>query len=153
VYIIPKVWYKGLMNLPRFLIQPSRLSLIAFIFIFLPCFGQSDEGTVLLFNDTPYHLNATLLAADGTVLGQVSLKAGQQTNFTKDLLPTRYQLPMNPDTSLTPYTVIWKCHTEGIYAIGSNVSPGSLVRATLCDGQKFCPPPKPQTPPNPQSGK
>lgn len=99
-----------------------------------------NSGTILLLNDTPFILTAIIQAADGTYLGQFSIQPNQQQNFTTNLLTTPYHKPGAPALSLTPYTVIWQCPSEGYYSSCSQVSPGSLVKANDCPGEHFCRP-------------
>lgn len=113
------------------------------IFLFLiPCFlfAGTDSGSILLWNDAPFILTATIQASDGTFLGQFTMQPNQQKNFTQNLSPTQYVHPGAPQVSLTPYVVIWQCPAEGFYSMCSKVSPGAMVKANDCDGNKFCSP-------------
>ena len=115
------------------------------IFLFpLFVFASTDQGSVLLLNDSSFILTATIQASDGTFLGQFSIQPGQQKNFTSSLNPTGYKRPGAPNTSLTPYTVIWQCPSEGYYSMCATVSPGSLCKANDCPGNHFCSP-KPES--------
>ena len=105
----------------------------------------SDSGSVMLLNDAPFILTAVIQAADGTYLGQFSIQPGQQQTFTTNLWSTDYKRPGTPNVSLTPYSVIWQCPSEGYYSMCSQVSPGALCTANGCPGPHFCspkPPPK-----------
>lgn len=117
--------------------------LFILFFPFLLKAGTND-GTLLLHNDTTMILTAVIQASDGTYLGQFTVQPGQQRNFTTNMLTTGYVHPGTPDISLTPYTVIWQCPSEGIYSICTGVSPGSYVKASLCEGAHFCAPKKEQ---------
>lgn len=108
----------------------------------LPLFAGTDDGSILLRNDTTVILTAVIRASDGRYLGQVTLQPGEQKNFTQTLVPTRYVRPPAPDVSMTPYTVIWQCPSEGIYSICDGVSPGAYVNATVCSGSHYCSPKK-----------
>jgi hypothetical protein len=122
------------------------------IWFFIPLFllaGGTVSGTILLYNDSPFILTATIQASDGTYLGQFSIQPNQQKNFTTNLSPTGYAHPGRPDVSLTPYTVIWQCPSEGFYSMCTRVSPGSMVRANDCEGYRFCNPK--EQPPAPAS--
>lgn len=112
------------------------------LFPFLAQAGGVDSGSILLHNDTTIILTAIIQAADGSYLGQFSVQPGQQRNFTTNLFPTTYKRPGTPDISLTPYTVIWQCPSEGIFSMCTGVQPGSYVRATWCQGNHFCAPKK-----------
>lgn len=100
----------------------------------------TDSGSVLLYNDSPFILTATIQASDGTYLGQFTVQPSQQKNFTTNLSPTDYTHPGKPDVSLTPYTVIWQCPSEEVYGMCSGVSPGAMVKANDCPGTHFCKP-------------
>jgi hypothetical protein len=106
----------------------------------LKAFAGTNDGTLLLHNDTTMILTAVIQASDGTYLGQFSVQPGQQKNFTTNLLTTQYVKPGTPNVSLTPYTVTWQCPSQGIFSMCTGVSPGSYVRATICEGSHFCAP-------------
>lgn len=110
--------------------------------IFLPLigFGGVDTGSILLYNDSPFILTATIQASDGTYLGEFSIQPNQQKNFTTNLSPTQYSHPGRPDVSLTPYIVTWQCPSEGYYSMCTQVSPGSMIKANDCPGYRFCSP-------------
>ena len=113
---------------------------VAFLFPMM-LIGQSrgSGGTLLLINDSNYILSATIQAANGSFLGEMTAQPGQQSHYTPTYQePTNYTTPGSPSSSLTPYTVIWVCPSEGIYSLCSNVSPGSLVRANGCPGYRYC---------------
>jgi hypothetical protein len=113
---------------------------------FLPalCWAISGDntGSVLLLNDSPFILTATIQASDGSYLGEFSVQPGQQKNFTQNLSTTPFRHSGTPDVSLTPFTVVWQCPSEGFYSMCSQVSPGSLVSANNCPGSHFCSPKK-----------
>src|SRR5690348_2535729 len=113
-------------------------------FMWLPLAIQAGplDGSLLLHNDSTVILTAIIQASDGSYLGQFSVQPGQQKNFTTNMFPTGYIRPPSPDISLTPYTVIWQCPSEGIFAVQIGVQPGSYVRATWGDGSHFCAPKK-----------
>ncbi len=100
----------------------------------------TNSGSVLLYNDSPFILTATIVAYDGSYLGQFSVQPGQQRNFTQNLNPTPYHHPGAPDISLTPYRVIWQCSSDDYYSLCDNVSPGAMVRANDCVGYRVCRP-------------
>lgn len=111
----------------------------------------STEGTLLLHNDTTMILTAVIQASDGSYLGQFSVQPGQQKNFTTNLYPSSYERPGTLNISITPYTVIWQCPSEGIFSMCTNVSPGAYVKATFCNGNHFCAPKKKLEKPPPAS--
>src|SRR5689334_10343120 len=111
----------------------------------------SNDGTILLMNDSPFILTATIQAADGTFLGQNTVQPGQQITWTSSLNPTQYKHPGAPKVSLTPYTVIWQCSSEEFYSMCPSVAPGSLIRANDCQGARICKPKKKQDQSSPAS--
>jgi hypothetical protein len=117
----------------------SRLILIL-VCSCLSLSAGTDSGSLLLLNDSAFILTANIQASDGTFLGQISVQPGQQANFTTNLLTTGYIHPGRPNVSLTPYTVIWQCPSEGYYSMSNQVSPGSLITANGCPGNHFCAP-------------
>jgi hypothetical protein len=96
----------------------------------------------MLQNDSVHILTATIIASDGSYLGQFTVQPGQQRNFTTNLRNTGYTHPGTPDISLTPYTVIWQCPSDEIYSQNTVVSPGSLVKPGLGFGPLICRPKK-----------
>lgn len=119
------------------------------LWILLPFFvwASVDSGTVLLLNDSPFILTATIQASNGTYLGEMTLQPNQQQNFTTNLSPTDYVHPGRPQVSLTPYIVIWQCPSKDFYSMCTRVSPGAMVRANDCQGLRYCgPKPEPRKP-------
>jgi hypothetical protein len=118
------------------------------IFFPLSVFASPNTNTVILYNDTVFILTAIVQASDGSYLGQFTVQPGQQRNFTTNLYTTNFENPGQPDISLTPYTVIWQCPSEGFYGTCTGVSPGAYVRASDSAGPHFCSPkPKDQKSP------
>ena len=122
------------------------------VFLFLPFLARAgtNDGMIRLHNDTTMILTAIIQASDGSYLGQFSVQPGQQRNWTTNMLPTNYVRPGSPDISLTPYTVVWQCPSQGIFSLCTGVSPGAYVKATVCEGSHFCAPKqelKKETPP------
>jgi hypothetical protein len=114
----------------------------------LLAFAGTNSGTILLLNDSPFILTATIQASDGTYLGQFTIQPGQQKNVTQNLFTTQYEHPGAPEVSLTPFTVIWQCASEDFYSMCTGVSPGALIRANDCAGTRVCKPkPEQKTPP------
>lgn len=124
---------------------------LSFLFPWTLIAGGINSGSVLLLNDAPFILSATIQGSDGTFLGQITLQPGEQKNFTQNLSPTGYEHPGAPQISLTPYTVIWQCASDDYYSMCNNVSPGSLVRANDCFGYRICRPKKEAKPAPPAS--
>lgn len=104
------------------------------------CIAGANTGSILLINDSVFILTATIQASDGTYLGEFSIQPGQQKNFTQNLSTTMFRHPGMPDVSLTPFTVVWQCPSEGFYSVCTQVSPGALVTANGCPGNHFCNP-------------
>lgn len=116
------------------------LHLISILFAPLLLLAGTNDGSIFLHNNTTYILTAVIQASDGSYLGQFSVQPGQQRNFTTNMFVTPYVHPGTPDISLTPYTVIWQCPSQGLYATCTNVSPGAYIKASDCDGNRFCAP-------------
>lgn len=118
----------------------SKLSVLFALWVPFALWAGTDSGSIMLVNDSPFILSAVIQAADGTFLGQFSIQPGQQKNFTTNLSSTGYKKPGTPNVSLTPYTVIWQCPSEGHYSMCTQVSPGALCKANECPGPHFCRP-------------
>ena len=119
------------------------VKLQAFLFLCCICFSSAYAGSVWLLNDAPYTLTATVKSADGTVLGSVTVKAGQQNSWVTSLSPQDLNSQYEVINSSTPYTVTWQCEHGGFYSFCVGVSPGGLVTANQCEGAHYCqPPPK-----------
>ena len=112
------------------------------LFIPMVLIGQSraPTGSLFLYNDTAFILTATVQASDGTFMGESSIQPGQQSYYSANFQPTPYQRADWPAYSLTPYTVIWQCPSEGYYSLCNDVSPGAMVRASSCPGNHYCDP-------------
>lgn len=93
-------------------------------------------NSLTLFNNSPFTLTATVLAADGTNLGQFTINPqnGAQWSDQYEMEGTS----ANPNASQTPYTVIWYC-PEGVeYGINQQQSPGAYVTAGSAQGNLSC---------------
>lgn len=101
-------------------------------------------GEITLHNDSPHILTASVFAASGDFLGQITLQPGQQKNFTTNLYSTNLNRPGRPDVSITPYRVIWQCSEGGVYSMCTDGSAGAYIRANACPGQLVCTPKKDQ---------
>jgi hypothetical protein len=125
-------------------LRKGARSFVHAIFLGYPVlvWSGTNDGTLLLLNDSAYILTATIQAADGSFLGQYTIQPGQQRNVTQNLFTTPYKRPGSPDISLTPYTVIWQCSSSEPYSMCTDASPGALVRATVCPGVRACRPRK-----------
>ena len=102
--------------------------------------GGTNSGSVFLLNDSPFILTATVLGADGSFLGELTVQPGEQTKFTQNFNSTNYDHPGFPSVSFTPYTIVWQCPSQGYYSVCTQVSPGSFVKASGCPGTYFCSP-------------
>jgi len=118
------------------------------LFVFL--FSQSAFSGVYLYNNTPFILNAKVMAANGTNIGEKQLQP-EETKYLEDQLGSSnpvgtgdQKLFENYKDSMTPYQVFWYC-TEGdqtLYAMCTTVSAGATVLAASCSGPCYCQPPK-----------
>jgi len=104
----------------------------------LAAMAGTGDGSILLYNDSIHILTATIVASDGSYLGQFTIQPGQQRNFTSNLYPTGYKSPGAPDISMTPYTVVWQCPSDDVYSQNTVVGPGSLAKASLGFGPMIC---------------
>lgn len=109
--------------------------IILLILQFIPLYSG-----LFLLNDTPFILTAIIESASGELLNQVNISPGEHNNWTRDTAPTGLDVPETPASSITPYTVIWRCPNGGNFSLCYNVSPGALVRASECSGAHFCKP-------------
>jgi hypothetical protein len=114
------------------------------LLLFLPFLlrAGTNDGMIRLHNDTTMILTAIIQGSDGSYLGQFSVQPGQQKNWTTNMTPTQYVHPGTPNISLTPFTVIWQCPSQGIFSMCTGVSPGAYIKATICEGSRFCAPKK-----------
>jgi len=117
---------------------------LLFLALSFPFF--SSANSLRFYNDSPFKLSATILGADGTLLGQMII------------YPTKYAYWSDSynsaDTfSYTPYTIIWQCDDGSEYGIWTQVSQGATVTAQGSEGARICKPqkqklPSPMTPAN-----
>jgi hypothetical protein len=118
--------------------------------LFVIFFSQNGFSGVYLYNNTPFILNAKVMAANGTEIGGKQLQP-EETKYLEDQLgssnpvgtgdPRSFQ---NYKESMTPYQVFWYC-TEGdqsLYATCTAVAAGATVMAASCTGPCYCQPPK-----------
>jgi hypothetical protein len=119
--------------------------LLYFVFTISCCFSQ--DATISLLNDSPYFLRVTVQSAGGTYLGGEALQAGEFKQWTTKFKPDQLKVPGTPNSSLTPFTVIWRCEHGGFYSVCNQASPGSLIRANICPGAHYCAPKEKESPP------
>lgn len=118
---------------------------------------HSAEASLFMMNDSPFKMKATIMAANGTNLGEKVLEP-QESGYFEDSLgqsdPTgQHQTPYgNTPNSMTPYTVFWYCMSGTSYSTCTNVAAGALVTPGQCDGAKYCKPPKQSQQQTPSNG-
>ncbi len=120
-------------------------TIVAIVFCLAAAAGNaapSTPGSLMLLNDSPFILTATVYAKSGEYLGQVTIQPGAQSNFTTNLSSTGIDRPGMPSVSITPYRVVWQCASGGYYSMCASVATGSLVRANECPGLQYCNPKK-----------
>jgi hypothetical protein len=100
----------------------------------------AQEAAINLINDSPFSLRVSVQSADGTYLGGDKIAPGEFKRWTTTFKPTDLDVPDTPNASLTPFTVIWRCEQGDFYSMCDGVSPGSLVRASICPGAHYCKP-------------
>jgi hypothetical protein len=125
-----------------------RRFLIFFVLIGSCCLKAES---VFLLNDSPYALTAIVQGADGSLLGEVTIQAGEQNTLTVGDNRTQLNTPSTPRASITPFYVIWKCPYGGYYSICSSITPGAMARASGGDGDRTCQP-KPKKKENKNKG-
>lgn len=92
------------------------------------CFGAS----VIVYNDSPYPLNTTILSASGQQLKTVHILPQKKFEWDADS-------PLNTNQSQTPYTVLFQCQMGEHFGTCKNVGPGAWVTASSATGgQGFC---------------
>ncbi len=110
-----------------------------FIFFLLVFFkGALFSFSLLLINDSAFELTAIIHAADGTILGQVILKSGQQMRWSTEMAGVKSTVVYNNVYSNTPLQVVWKCGFQGYYSVNKDVSAGATVSANSGEGSKAC---------------
>lgn len=109
----------------------SKLLLASLILCFIPLFG----GSLRVVNDSPYHLSAKILAADGSHKGSISLNPQQQGQW-QDFSGG------NTAWSQTPYTVVLTCRNGKQFGVIIGVQQGATVSAMSASGPRYCEKPK-----------
>ena len=124
--------------------KKTKFSFLIFIFFFF-C-GTAYAMSLTLYNDSPYELTVLIKSANGKLLGQVIIPPGEEKIWNTELSSsTKYDIEENvnqPEQSLTPYIVIWKCPHGGYYSVCTSVETGSTVNANFCPGDHYCRPKK-----------
>lgn len=114
------------------------------MFIFL-CFCFYCDGSLKLYNDSPYKLRAVIRAGDGTYVGEMIILP-EHFNTWSDAYPSfgpgGQNFSMQPYRSQTPYTVQWFCLDGGQFGVCQDVATGAAVLASGCEGPRYCKPQK-----------
>jgi len=93
-------------------------------------------ATVRIINDSPFELQALVLAATGEVMGRTALQPQGQYSWENSNINTA-------DNSMSPFTVVFHCKTNGgLYGSIGNVTTGSMVQASTASGARYCAPKK-----------
>jgi hypothetical protein len=100
--------------------------------------NAATPGTLLLMNDSPFILTASVYTQYGEFLGQSTIQSGQQAHITVNLYSTPINRPGAPNFNITPYRIIWQCAGGNIYSMCTDGATSSLIRATLCPGLLVC---------------
>lgn len=91
------------------------------------------SGAVSIFNDSPFPLHAQVLAADGRLLGAITIDPQTQKSWNDPNL-------VENNTPTTPYTVIFYCLEGDEYGIVTDVAEAATVTASSTQGKKICKP-------------
>jgi hypothetical protein len=119
-----------------------------FTCVFLCTQVVAFANSLTLFNDSPFVLNATIMGADGSNLGQFTIQPQNAAQWSNQFEQEgTYQ---DPSMSQTPYTVIWYCAEGTEYGISTGQAAGSYVMAQSSQGGRYCQPKKQQGPQNQQ---
>lgn len=103
------------------------------LFTLIPSLGYSVS--VILFNDSPFTLNAQILSADGQELTTVQIAPRHQLKWQDS--------DQNVQSfTETPFTVIWYCKDGQEYGVNSQIATGAYVPAQSSQGRRYCRPDK-----------
>lgn len=107
------------------------------LLIFLVILSSLHAGSLKLINDTPYILLARIQAADGTKMGELTLKSNEIKTWS-NYSNKRW----TPNKSMTPYRVLWYCNNKDshLFSVHEFVASGSTITATQGSGTHICPP-------------
>lgn len=107
-----------------------------YLFAFL-LFGNATifAGSVRIMNDSPFPLNAEIIASDGSRKGKLSIAPQQQMTWQDSSSGAAVW-------SQTPYTVIFTCKNGKQFGVLSGVQQGGTVTALSSSGDRYCEPPK-----------
>ena len=110
-------------------------------YILFLCSVPLFSASVWMYNDSPFPLNAQLIAADGTDLGTATIFPQHEFKWQDS--------NQNVQTfSQTPFTVIWFCKDGQEYGLTDQVQTGATVTAQGSVGRRYCRPEKKN--PNPK---
>ncbi|PCI77194.1 hypothetical protein COB21_03410 [Candidatus Aerophobetes bacterium] len=112
-------------------ITASRAHTIVLL-AFLSFLAQSSlfGVSVSIYNDSPFHLTAEILLADGSNKGKVQLPPLNMTTWHAEL--------GNAVWSQTPFTVIFTCRNGSQYGVFSGVQTGATITALTSQGKRYC---------------
>lgn len=104
-------------------------------------------GSVKLFNNGPYDLQAVIRGNDGSFLGEILVQSQKEAFWDDTYGQYGNYGGTNPNrnqnyTTKTPYTVLWFCLDGSDYAVCNNVATGALVISQSCPGARQCKPQK-----------
>ena len=99
------------------------------ILLFLSTCFSLEAVSLRLQNETHYPLTAVILGADGSLLGEVEVKAQQiiswLNTYSRDGGPAQ-----GPVKSITPMNVRWLYGDGEVFCISEQATNGSLVRTS-----------------------
>ncbi len=85
-------------------------------------------------NDSPFYLNAEVIAFDGTMQGKIGIGAQHQAVWQSAEGQT--------DWSQTPYTVVFTCKDGKQFGVFVGAQQGATVNALSSSGARYCDPDK-----------
>jgi hypothetical protein len=113
-----------------------------YVLILLAFTGTVWSASIRLMNDSSFKLRAVVRSADGTLLGEMMINAGQSMNWNEPLGTKGYGMD-KATKSQTPYSVAWYCLDGGDFAFCLNAPSGGTVAVNSCDGLRTCKAAKP----------
>lgn len=120
------------------------------LFLLTVCLFSSSlfSYSLWLINDTPFELNVSVHSATGYLLGQDTLKPGEQKLWSSENTKGVTRELNDPTASNTPLSVTWQCSYEGTFSVNQDISPGQPVKASQGMGSRTCKkkPPKEEEP-------
>ena len=84
-----------------------------------------------MINDSPYPLEAEVIANDGSHKGTVFLNPQGQATWEEAESAT-------PIFSQTPYTIIFRCKSGKQFGVLNHVQQGATVTALSSNGDRYC---------------